>query len=98
MTRPDFLVTAALGLALGCGRSELDVPGPGDASPEALLETFTDDRSVEEETGGCGPTTCAGCCAGDTCELGAAPNACGTGGQPCTICGPELTCASGLCR
>lgn len=141
------LALAALGLALGCGRSELTVPGDGlpldDASetpetgdanvaldagtgteappddaaidvapPEMDAEFFsnpppdtgtspTADGSggaTDGSGGGCGPATCGGCCAGDVCSAGLSTLACGTGGQACVTCGPELSCPHGVCH
>jgi hypothetical protein len=39
-----------------------------------------------EMQGGCNPATCPGCCAGNACLSGTAPNECGIGGQICENC------------
>lgn len=43
---------------------------------------------------GCGPSNCAGCCAGDVCQGGTATTACGGGGGACVACGASLACLS----
>lgn len=52
----------------------------------------------------CGPSNCAGCCAGDStdpsnvCIIQQSNSACGTGGDLCTICGAaNETCQNGAC-
>src|SRR4051812_48523450 len=42
-------------------------------------------------------TTCAGCCAGETCNTGTSNDVCGTGGNTCTTCLAPATCAGGVC-
>ena len=138
------LALAALGLTLGCGRSELTIPATGLALEDASeasdangaidagagMAAPPDDAAIDvppiaddaelfsntpPDTGantppdanagasdgsgvGCGPATCGGCCAGDFCDVGSSPLACGTGGQACVTCGPELSCPHGVCR
>ena len=47
----------------------------------------------------CSPETCAGCCAGNTCEEGTNnKDRCGRGGAACQKCSPRETCsAAGVC-
>lgn len=49
----------------------------------------------------CGPSNCAGCCAGNTCVVGFQDSACGQGGAQCTdcaangqVCGGNRTCTT----
>jgi hypothetical protein len=152
VTRLALAALASIGLAFGCGRSELTIPdgtgaqlddasesrdsalldsGPGtangrddagvdagddaeddvaafaDAPPEPDADLFSNpppDASptpgVDGSGGGvsCGPLTCGGCCTGSFCNIGSSTLACGTGGQPCVICGPEVSCGHGLCE
>lgn len=48
----------------------------------------------------CGPTNCAGCCAGNTCVVGTQDNACGpTNGQQCADCTQtNQVCQGRACR
>lgn len=48
--------------------------------------------------GQCNSNNCAGCCT-DTaqCVAGFSPQACGTNGASCLVCGANQTCASGRC-
>jgi hypothetical protein len=54
--------------------------------------------TVASDGGGCGPSTCQGCCEGEFCRIGASVLACGMGGQECVLCGPELSCPRGTCQ
>jgi hypothetical protein len=46
----------------------------------------------------CGPSTCVGCCLGNTCVGGGAVNACGSGGQACRTCTANATCVANVCQ
>jgi hypothetical protein len=45
----------------------------------------------------CNSWTCAGCCAGNECKAGNAPEFCGTRGQACTVCAANQSCKDGSC-
>jgi hypothetical protein len=60
---------------------------PPDAGPSAAADG-----------GGCGPSSCGGCCDGNFCRFGLGVLTCGTGGQACVTCGPELSCPRGVCQ
>ncbi len=47
----------------------------------------------------CSPSTCAGCCQGDRCELGSSTNACGQSGLVCEVCaGAQVCSTAGHCE
>ena len=54
--------------------------------------------SLDGGTGGCGPSTCTGCCAGGLCQPGDTSTACGSGGLGCGTCGSGTSCVGGLCQ
>src|SRR5437868_293249 len=45
----------------------------------------------------CGPSTCAGCCQGDRCELGNSISACGNSGDVCEVCLSGNRCTAVRC-
>jgi len=54
--------------------------------------------SIDAADHGCGPSTCDGCCDGDTCLGGDSTGACGTGGEACEVCGAGLECQARACE
>jgi hypothetical protein len=55
------------------------------------------DTGFDDDSGGCGPETCLGCCAGAECQSGDQPDACGFGGAPCEACSADEECVLGTC-
>jgi hypothetical protein len=58
--------------------------------------------TIADGAPGCGPATCAGCCAGSICVAGTTNASCGSHGLACQQCtGPHIWCsplgAAGLC-
>jgi hypothetical protein len=47
----------------------------------------------------CGPSSCTGCCQGNTCMAGASPGECGSNGAPCVKCPHQAhVCTQGQCK
>jgi cysteine-rich repeat protein len=63
----------------------------------ALAVAVVGSCNPSDESPSCGPGNCAGCCLIDGCVNGDIPEACGTGGAACTVCGAGQLCSAGTC-
>ncbi len=52
---------------------------------------------IGESSGGNTCDNCLGCCQQGQCLPGTSPQACGAGGQACSLCGPGVACTNGKC-
>jgi hypothetical protein len=83
-------------LASACGGGGGGDDTPGDDTPGDDTSPDGDPGDPDSSTA-CGPTTCDGCCDGDTCRAGNAPEACGGGGAACAACEADFSCQAAAC-
>lgn len=81
MTTRSLLITLTIFLAACSGSGDDD----GDGS------------AVDAGADSCDPSSCDGCCQGDTCVAGSQDNACGSGGEACQTCSDGSSCEDGTC-
>jgi hypothetical protein len=81
MTNRSCAITLTLFLAACSGSGDDDSPGAG----------------VDAGTATCDPSSCDGCCQGNTCVSGSDDTACGSGGEACQSCSGGA-CQDGTCQ
>jgi hypothetical protein len=91
------LATFCLVLA-ACSASTDDGGSPDAMTGTGQLDSGPGRADAARPPGGCGPSTCDGCCDGDVCVSGNAPTACGAAGADCAVCGPDYLCQEATCR
>lgn len=78
-------------LLAACGAAEEPADGADAGSAPDARPDDTD--PADAATGdACGPATCAGCCMDGQCMGGMSTDACGTGGEVCSVCVASQAC------